>query len=124
MSFWDEGEDDVEYPDFDPNEYMPEGFLPDDASEDEITTLSHIRDIIGQPFGDLVATYDQILGEGRAGQVRAVNFSSGSEALLWLFRRGIFMYSSLIHYKDGTWGVAIGDSPGRPSEANSDEPAF
>ena len=114
---------DLDYGDFDPNEYFPEGFLPDDLSEDDIETLADIRDIIDRPFAELVRTYEDLAASGRAGQVRATNFSSGTEAMLWLFRRGIFMYSNIVQFKDGSWGVAIGDSPS-PVDEDTDEPEF
>lgn len=115
----------MDYGDFDPSEYLPEGFLPDDLSEDQSELFGDIRDVLGRPVGQLVASYEDLAESGRAGQVRATKFSSGLEALLWLFRRGIFLYSNLIQYPDGSWGVAIGDSPGAgQSEKNIVEPSF
>lgn len=115
---------DLDYGDFDPNEYFPTGFLPEDASDDDIETLADIRDVIGRPFSDVVSTYERLANEGRAGQIRATNFASGMEAMLWLFRRGIFLYSDIVQFKDGSWGVAIGDSPKPGVDTPEDEPAF
>lgn len=114
MIDWD-GDDENDY-------WLPADFLDDDASEEDIDTIHNIQDMVGRPISDIIDSFETVARSGRAGDVRAVRFSSGGEALLWLFRRGIFLYSTLVKYPDGTWGVAIGDSPSpaAPAEAESD----
>ncbi len=89
---------------------LPAGFFDDDADDDSIQTLHDIMDLVNKPISEIIEKFDDIAHTGRAGTVRGVRFSSGEEALLWLFRRGIFLYSSLVQFGDGTWGVAIGSS--------------
>lgn len=98
--------DDDDAPDF----WFPVDFLDEDATEDDIETLHDIQDMVGKPIQDIIEPFEDIAKSGRAGTLRGVRFSSGSEALLWLFRRGIFLYSSLVYFTDGSWGVAIGSS--------------
>jgi hypothetical protein len=104
---------DLYNPDFDDEDdyWLPADFLDEDADEDDIDTLHQIQKMVGQPIQNIIDDFDHVAQTGRAGTVRGVRFSSGSEALLWLFRRGIFLYSTLVKFSDGSWGVAIGDSP-------------
>lgn len=104
---------DVYNPDFDDDDdsWFPLDFVPEDFDEDDIDRLHDIQGLVGQPISQIIDTFDHVAQTGRAGQVRGVRFSSGAEALLWLFRRGIFMYSTLVKFGNGEWGVAIGDSP-------------
>lgn len=90
--------------------WFPSDFLDDDTSQDDLELLFDIQRIVGKSVQEIIEPFDDIVTSGRAGSVRGVRFSSGSEALLWLFRTGIFLYSSLVKFSDGTWGVAIGDS--------------
>lgn len=90
--------------------WFPVDFLPEEISDDDIETLHDIQHLIGLPISGMIATQDDINKTGRAGQLRGVRFSSGAEALLWLYRRGIYLYSSLVQFPDGSWGVAIGSS--------------
>lgn len=101
-------------PDFDDEDdyWLPLDFLSDDATDTDIDQIHNIQDMVGRSIQDIIETHEQVLRTGRAGDLRAVRFSSGGEALLWLYRRGIFLYSTLVRYDDGSWGVAIGDSPG------------
>ena len=89
---------------------LPEGFFDDDADDESIGTLHTIIDLVNKPISEIIEKFDDIAHTGRAGTVRGVRFSSGEEALLWLFRRGIYLYSSLVQFADGSWGVAIGSS--------------
>jgi len=100
-----EGEDG----DFEP--VPPQDFFPDDFTQEDYETLEDIRNASGRPFADFVTDYSTLVQSGGAGTVRAVNFASGAEALIWLYRRGIFIYSSIVRFSDGSWGVAIGNSP-------------
>jgi hypothetical protein len=90
--------------------WIPADFFDLDTSEDDMDTIHEIQDLIGKPVSQIIEDADQVYSSGRAGSVRGVRFSSGSEALLWLFRRGIFLFSSLVRFSDGSWGVAIGES--------------
>lgn len=104
--------DDLFYEDGDDEDdlWFPVDFLPEDISDDDIDTLHDIQSMIGLPISGMIATEDQINQTNRAGQLRGTRFASGAEALLWLFRRGIYLYSSLVRFPDGSWGVAIGSS--------------
>lgn len=118
------GRGDVFEPDDDDeNDYWyPVDFLDDDISDDDIEALHDIQGLIGRSVQDIIEPFDHVARTGRAGTVRGVRFSSGSEALLWLFRRGIFLYSSLVRFDDGTWGVAIGSSENAGSNNTEEEP--
>lgn len=100
-------------PDFDDEDdfWFPPDFVPDDMGDDDIDRLHNIQELIGSSVKEIIDTFDHVLTSGRGGDLRAVRFSSGAEALLWLFRRGIFMYSTLVQFPSGEWGVAIGNSP-------------
>lgn len=103
----------------DGDDWLPSDFFDDDITDDEIDRIHQIQDLVGQQIKDIIEDFNHVARTGRAGDVRGVRFSSGSEALLWLFRRGIFMYSTLVRFPDGSWGVAIGDSP-NVAPANGD----
>lgn len=100
-------------PDFDDDDdsWLPVDFLDEDATDDEIDQLHQIQQLVGQSIQNIIEDFEQVARTGRAGNLRGVRFGSGSEALLWLFRRGIFLYSTLVRFPDGSWGVSIGDSP-------------
>lgn len=104
---------DLYNPDFDDEDdfWLPVDFLDEEATDEDIDTLHQIQHLVGQPIQNIITDFDSVARTGRAGDVRGVRFSSGSEALLWLFRRGIFLYSQLVRFPDGSWGVAIGNSP-------------
>lgn len=104
---------DLFYPDSDDEDdfWFPLDFLDDDITDDEIDQLHQIQDLVGQSIQNIIQPFEEVARSGRAGDVRGVRFGSGSEALLWLFRRGIFLYSTLVKFPDGSWGVAIGNSP-------------
>jgi hypothetical protein len=112
---WDEGNDEDDL-------WFPSDFLGDDTDDDDIETLHDIQKMVGRPIRDIIDTFDNVAKTGRAGTVRGVRFSSGSEALLWLFRRGIFLYSTLVQFPDGSWGVAIGSSENVVSNDGEAEP--
>lgn len=112
---WDSEDDDPDY-------WFPVDFLGDDIDDDDIETLHDIQKMVGRPIQDIIDTFDHVASTGRAGEVRGVRFSSGSEALLWLFRRGIFLFSTLVQFPDGSWGVAIGSSENTPSGDGEAEP--
>lgn len=90
--------------------WLPPDFFDDDMSDEDLQDIHQIQDLVGKPVSDIIENFDDVASSGRAGTVRAVRFGSGSEALLWLFRRGIFLFSSLVRFGDGSWGVAIGES--------------
>jgi hypothetical protein len=105
------------------DDWLPLDFLDDDTSDDDIDQLHDIQRMVGQPIANIIDTFDHVARTGRAGEVRGVRFGSGSEALLWLFRRGIFLYSTLVKFPDGTWGVAIGNSPNVAPSGGDDNDA-
>ena len=111
--FWPDEDDDSDI-------WFPADFLDDDATDDDIETLHDIQRMVGKSVQEIIEPFDDIIKSGRAGTVRGVRFGSGSEALLWLFRRGIFLYSSLVKFGDGSWGVAIGESE-RPLTGGQEE---
>lgn len=114
---------DLTYPDDDDfsDDWFPSDFMPDDIDDDDVETLHDIQRMIGLPITGMISTYDDEIEQGRGGQMRAVRFSSGAEALLWLFRRGIYLYSSLVKFSDGSWGVSIGSSDkGSDNDAGSE----
>lgn len=119
-------EDDIFNPDYDDDDdsWFPVDFLDDDADENDIETLHDIQHMVGKSIREIIEPFDDIVKSGRAGTIRGVRFGSGSEALLWLFRRGIFLFSSLVQFSDGSWGVAIGQSerPLTESEPLNDIP--
>lgn len=100
--------------------WLPPDFFADDISEEDMDALGEIQHLTGRSFEQLLEPFDDIVNTGRAGTVRGTRFASGSEALLWLFRTGIFLYSSIVRFADGTYGVAIGDS-GRPLEGPDEQ---
>ena len=100
---------------------LPDGFFPDDADEDDINYALDIRRVTGRPVDDLIKSFEKLNLEGRANQLRAVRFGSGFEALTWLFKRGIFLFSSLVQFSDGTWGVAIGSSQGEADDGGIED---
>ena len=99
-SFWD----------FHPED-LPEGFFSDDATESDLDWTLGMRNQMGRNFDELFAPIDKLIGEGRGNQLRAVRFGSGYEAFRWLIRRALFIYSRIVWFPDGTWGVAIGETP-------------
>lgn len=106
-------DDDLVYADLgddDDDNWLPADFFDEDMDDEDMDTFSDIQRMVGKSIREIIEPFDDIAKTGRAGTVRGVRFSSGSEALLWLFRRGIFLYSSLVRFNDGTWGVAIGTS--------------
>ena len=103
--FWPDDDDEPDY-------WFPADFLANDISDSDVELLHDIQRVMGQSVKGLITTFDDLASTGRAGQLRGTRFSSGSEALIWLFRRGIFLYSSLVQFDDGSWGVAIGSSEG------------
>jgi hypothetical protein len=103
-----------------PDGWLPPDFFADDIDEDDMEQLGEIQRLTGRSFEQLIEPFDDIVKTGRAGTVRGTRFASGSEALLWLFRTGIFLYSSIVRFSDGTYGVAIGDS-GRPLQGSNEQ---
>lgn len=113
---------DLEYPE-DFEDIPPSGFYPDDMTDAQAEYANLIREVLGQPLADLVIPTEEIASNPQASaNLRASRFQSGLEAMIWLFKRGIFLYSSIIQFSDGTWGVAIGDSPGASGGNQSENP--
>lgn len=124
---WDDEDFDVFYPDDedgDGDEWFPADFLADDTDDDDIELLHNIKHVLGGSLNGLITNMEGLANEGMAQNLRGVRFSSGSEALIWLFRRGLFLYSRLVNFGNGTWGVAIGSSQGNdtPEEQEGDIP--
>lgn len=116
--FWPDEDDESDY-------WFPADFLGEDTDDDDIELLHNIQDVMGQSVKGIITDLAGLSAEGMAGNLRGVRFASGSEALIWLFRRGLFLYSRLVQFGDGTWGVAIGSSQGNaPSEEGDGDVTF
>lgn len=98
----------------------PDGFIGENATEEQFTDLENIRRAVGSPLQPLIASIEAITQRGQVGQMRGIRFATGADALIWLFHRGIFLFSNVVSFADGTWGVRIGDSTGAGSEGGED----
>lgn len=114
--------DEMFYPDMDDDDdyWFPADFVDKDISDSDVELLHNIQRVMGQSVQNIIVSSDDFFGSGRENTLRGTRFSSGAEALIWLFRRGIFLYSSLVRFPDGTWGVAIGSSQPAASEPTND----
>ena len=90
---------------------LPDDFFADDADDADVQFALDFRNLAGQPINNLITTIEDLTEQGRVDQLRATRFGSGNEALKWLVRRGIFLFSKVVRFQDGTWGVSIGETP-------------
>lgn len=93
---------------------FPDDFLGDEPDEHIFDDLREVRAGVGSPLRPLITDFETIQSRNQAHQMRAVRFTTGAEALIWLFRRGIFLFSNVVRFEDGTWGVRIGSSDSPP----------
>jgi hypothetical protein len=96
--------DDEQWGDFPPD------FLDSEDGDTIINDLKLIRAAVGSPLQPLVSDLKTITEKGLAPSIRGIRFSSGAQALVWLFHRGIFLFSNIVQMGDGTWGVSIRNS--------------
>lgn len=89
---------------------FPDSFLGSEDGQQVIDELKDIRKAVGSPLQPLISDLETITKRGQAADLRGIRFASGSQALLWLFHRGIFLFSNIVQMPDGTWGVRIGRS--------------
>lgn len=84
-----------------------EGFLPDDATDDDIAWLNEAEELIGKNLSRLIQTPEELESMGLLHDLRGMRFGSGYEAIRWLVTVGLFRWTSLVPLSDGSWGIAI-----------------
>lgn len=92
---------------------LPPGFYPEDGTEitdDQLEDIERIEALTGRPLSDFIKSFDQLQKDGEAGNLRGNRFGSGMEAILWLFKIGVYAFGKVVDFGDGLWGVAIGQS--------------
>lgn len=89
---------------------FPSTFLDGEDGQGVIDDLKLIRAAVGSPLQPLVTDLDTLTARGHSASLRGIRFTSGAQALLWLFHRGIFLFSNIVQMPDGTWGVSIRNS--------------
>lgn len=89
---------------------FPDGFLDESDGQNVIDDLKQIRAAVGSPLQPLVTNLAILNSRGHAASLRGIRFTSGAQALQWLFHRGIFLFSNVVQLPDGTWGVSIRNS--------------
>lgn len=109
--------DDEQWGDF------PTDFLDSEDGDEIIEDLKLIRAAVGAPLQPLVTNLQTLTDRGQASSLRGVRFTSGAQALVWLFHRGIFLFSNVVQMGDGTWGVSIRNSDPQPTGGEGVEDA-
>lgn len=84
-----------------------EGFLPDDATDSDINWLNGIQEEMGKNLSQIIRTPEQLESRGQIHDLRGMRFNSGYEAVRWFFTVGLFRWTSLVPFSDGSWGIAI-----------------
>lgn len=106
----------------------PSDFLDSEDGDTIIEDLKLIRAAVGSPLQPLITNLSAITEKGYASSLRGIRFTSGAQALVWLFRRGIFLFSNVVRMPDGTWAVSIRNSDpvdsGDLSEGDEDDLVF
>jgi hypothetical protein len=108
------------FPDDDNWGEFPDDFLDESDGQNVIDDLKKIRAAVGSPLQPLVTDLSRLTARGHASSLRGIRFTSGAQALQWLFHRGIFLFSNIVQMPDGTWGVSIRSSDEGSSVGDSD----
>lgn len=97
-----------------PSEWEGDDYWDGDASTDpfdiDIAALAIINQI-GSDFGitdfnDIVILFGQV-GDNDISNLRAQRFSTPEEASIFLYEIGVFSFSDVVLFGDGTYGVLI-----------------
>lgn len=83
------------------------GFLPDDATDNDINWLNGLQEKLGKNISQLIKTPDDLQSKGQLSDLRGMRFGSGYEAMRWMMSVGLFRWTSLVPLSDGSWGIAI-----------------
>lgn len=86
---------------------FPTDFLDSEDGEAIINDLKLIRAAVGAPLQPLITDINTLTERGQTSSLRGIRFTSGAQALSWLFHRGVFLFSNVVRMADGLWGVSI-----------------